>query len=369
MDLGIAAARRGRGGVAAGSGSPPRAALADGRRAPSPSAAASQERIDAAAARDRPARGPARRRRVHRGGRGGVRPRRRATRSAASTSSSPTAADRRPATSPSTDLERLPRRDRAQLPRARSRCAARRCPAMQAQRWGRVLAITSVAVRQPIADADPLEHRAAGAHRLPQDARARGRGRRRHRELAPARAPRHRADPRALRRRARRVAAGIPAGVIGDPSDFGRIAAFLCSEPASFVTGAAIPRRRRRVHGSALRPERVRFARWAMTERDSRIVTLPNVISLVRLAVRAGVRLAARRRRAHRRRGAARGARRLRLGRRLDRPPLRPGQRPRARCSTRSPTGCCCSSPRVALLIDGSVPARGRRARARPGGR
>ena len=30
------------------------------------------------------------------------------------------------------------------------------------------------------------------------------------------------------------------AGVMGDPKDFGRIAAFLCSEPAGFVNGAAL---------------------------------------------------------------------------------------------------------------------------------
>ena len=35
-------------------------------------------------------------------------------------------------------------------------------------------------------------------------------------------------------------AAGIPAGVIGDPADFGRCAAFLCSEHARYVTGTAI---------------------------------------------------------------------------------------------------------------------------------
>jgi 3-oxoacyl-[acyl-carrier protein] reductase len=29
--------------------------------------------------------------------------------------------------------------------------------------------------------------------------------------------------------------------VIGRPEDFGRVAAFLCSESASFVTGTAIP--------------------------------------------------------------------------------------------------------------------------------
>jgi 3-oxoacyl-[acyl-carrier protein] reductase len=29
-------------------------------------------------------------------------------------------------------------------------------------------------------------------------------------------------------------------GVMGDPADFGKIVAFLCSQPAAFVNGAAI---------------------------------------------------------------------------------------------------------------------------------
>jgi 3-oxoacyl-[acyl-carrier protein] reductase len=37
------------------------------------------------------------------------------------------------------------------------------------------------------------------------------------------------------------LAAGIPAGVIGDPDDFGKFAAFLCSESARYVTGTATP--------------------------------------------------------------------------------------------------------------------------------
>ena len=37
------------------------------------------------------------------------------------------------------------------------------------------------------------------------------------------------------------LAKAVPAGEIGDPRDFGRVAAFLCSEHARFVTGAAIP--------------------------------------------------------------------------------------------------------------------------------
>src|SRR5207244_3007584 len=36
------------------------------------------------------------------------------------------------------------------------------------------------------------------------------------------------------------AAAGIPAGVVGDPSDFGAVVAFLCSEQARFVTGVAV---------------------------------------------------------------------------------------------------------------------------------
>jgi 3-oxoacyl-[acyl-carrier protein] reductase len=37
------------------------------------------------------------------------------------------------------------------------------------------------------------------------------------------------------------VAASIPARRFGEPADFGAFAAFLCSEHAGFVTGAAIP--------------------------------------------------------------------------------------------------------------------------------
>jgi 3-oxoacyl-[acyl-carrier protein] reductase len=36
-------------------------------------------------------------------------------------------------------------------------------------------------------------------------------------------------------------ASGVPSGTLGRPSDFGAIAAFLCSEQARYLTGAAIP--------------------------------------------------------------------------------------------------------------------------------
>jgi 3-oxoacyl-[acyl-carrier protein] reductase len=44
------------------------------------------------------------------------------------------------------------------------------------------------------------------------------------------------------------VAAGIPLRRYGDPAEFGRVAAFLLSPAASYVTGAMIP-----VEGGALR--------------------------------------------------------------------------------------------------------------------
>jgi 3-oxoacyl-[acyl-carrier protein] reductase len=37
------------------------------------------------------------------------------------------------------------------------------------------------------------------------------------------------------------AAAGVPARRVGDPADFGAVCAFLCSDAARFITGAAIP--------------------------------------------------------------------------------------------------------------------------------
>ena len=34
---------------------------------------------------------------------------------------------------------------------------------------------------------------------------------------------------------------GLGGGVPGDPADFGRVVAFLCSEPTRFVSGVALP--------------------------------------------------------------------------------------------------------------------------------
>jgi 3-oxoacyl-[acyl-carrier protein] reductase len=114
-------------------------------------------------------------------------------------------------------------------------------PAMQQRGWGRVLAITSVAVRQPIATLILSNTARAGATAfLKTLAREVARDGVTVNSLQPGLHATGRltslqgADLSA-------IAEQIPAGVVGDPADFGRLAAFLCSEPARFVTGTHTP--------------------------------------------------------------------------------------------------------------------------------
>jgi len=113
-------------------------------------------------------------------------------------------------------------------------------PVMQAQQWGRVLAITSIAVRQPIPYLILSNTARAGVTGFLKTLA---------REVAPDGVTVNSLQPglhdterlRALSEGATPDTSGIPAGVLGVPDDFGAIAAFLCSEHARFVTGAAIP--------------------------------------------------------------------------------------------------------------------------------
>ncbi len=114
-------------------------------------------------------------------------------------------------------------------------------PAMQRQHWGRVVAITSIAVRQPIPTLILSNTARAGLtgflKTLAREVAADGvtvnslqPGLHATERLTGL----HGGDTAA-------AAASVPAGTLGDPADFGAIAAFLCSEQARFLTGAAIP--------------------------------------------------------------------------------------------------------------------------------
>lgn len=113
-------------------------------------------------------------------------------------------------------------------------------PAMCDRGWGRVVAITSVSVRQPIPHLILSNTARAGLtgflKTLALEVAAKGVT---VNSLQPGLHATDRLvqlydDPQA-------VAQGIPAKQLGDPDDFGRFAAFLCSDSAKFVTGAAIP--------------------------------------------------------------------------------------------------------------------------------
>jgi 3-oxoacyl-[acyl-carrier protein] reductase len=114
-------------------------------------------------------------------------------------------------------------------------------PHLRAQGWGRIVAITSISVRQPIPNLILSNTARAGAtgflKTLALEVAADGitvnsvqpglHDTDRLKSL-------HGGDPSAL-------ASTIPTGVVGRPEDFGAVVAFLCSDAARFVTGAAIP--------------------------------------------------------------------------------------------------------------------------------
>ena len=109
-------------------------------------------------------------------------------------------------------------------------------PSMQAQQWGRVVAITSIAVRQPIPYLILSNTARAGVTGFLKTLA---------REVAADGVTVNSLQPGSHdTERIRNLGAdvsGIPAGALGRPQDFGALAAFLCSEHARFVTGAAIP--------------------------------------------------------------------------------------------------------------------------------
>lgn len=113
-------------------------------------------------------------------------------------------------------------------------------PAMQAAGWGRVLAITSVAVRQPIPTLILSNTARSG---LTGFLKTLAREVARDGVTVNSIQPGFHATERitSLHADTSALAATVPAGTIGDAEDFGAVAAFLCSEPARYVTGVALP--------------------------------------------------------------------------------------------------------------------------------
>ena len=113
-------------------------------------------------------------------------------------------------------------------------------PAMRARGWGRVVAITSIAVREPIAQLILSNTARAGLtgflKTLATEVAADGV------TVNSVQPGLHATDRlREVFGNTDTLASGLPVRKLGDPEDFGRIVAFLCSPTACFITGSAIP--------------------------------------------------------------------------------------------------------------------------------
>jgi len=114
-------------------------------------------------------------------------------------------------------------------------------PPMQEAGWGRVVAITSVSVRQPIATLILSNTARAGVtgflKTLALEVAADGV------TVNSVLPGLHDTDRlRALHGGDTSAAgAGVPVGAVGRPEDFGAVVAFLCSEHARYITGHALP--------------------------------------------------------------------------------------------------------------------------------
>lgn len=113
-------------------------------------------------------------------------------------------------------------------------------PGMRGRSWGRIVAITSITVRQPAADLVLSNTARAGLtgylKTLAREVAADGIT---VNSLQPGL---HRTERLAgLGIDVEAAGAAVPVGRVGDPSDFGAVAAFLCSDAAGYVTGVALP--------------------------------------------------------------------------------------------------------------------------------
>jgi 3-oxoacyl-[acyl-carrier protein] reductase len=114
-------------------------------------------------------------------------------------------------------------------------------PSMCGRGWGRVVAITSMSVRQPIPSLILSNTARSGVtaflKTLALEVADRG-------VTVNSVQPGLHATDRLRSLYGGNVEAAakeVPAGMVGDPEDFGAVVAFLCSEHARFVVGAAVP--------------------------------------------------------------------------------------------------------------------------------
>jgi len=115
-------------------------------------------------------------------------------------------------------------------------------PGMQKREWGRVLAITSISVRQPLPNIMLSNTARSGAtgflKTLALEVAADG-------VTVNSIQPGFHDTDRVRNLYGdvdlEELARSVPSGKIGEARDFGQVAAFLCSEQAGYITGAAIP--------------------------------------------------------------------------------------------------------------------------------
>ena len=103
-------------------------------------------------------------------------------------------------------------------------------PSMQGAGWGRICCITSVSVKQPIADLALSNLARTGLWAWAKTAA---------RDLFPSGVTLNLACPGAHATDRMRQLGGRT-GPMGDPDDFGKVVAFLCSQAAAFITGSAV---------------------------------------------------------------------------------------------------------------------------------
>ena len=112
------------------------------------------------------------------------------------------------------------------------RLARAAVPHLRAGGWGRICFITSVSVRQPIPGLALSNTARAGLWAWAKTAAQ---------DLAVVGITVNLACPGShATARMTALGGGVGSGPVGDPADFGKVVAFLCSEPAAFISGTAI---------------------------------------------------------------------------------------------------------------------------------